>query len=230
LSYEKEVLGFYLSDHPLKGYDTLSELWTTCKVIDLPKQMPPPGSPEAEALKAAKKDWKNRDAGKKRVVVAGLITDLRELITKKGTRMAFAKIEDLTGAVELVIFPDSFARFEVQLRDERPVLIGGGLEVEEGVAKIMVDSVSPMEEILKKTKRMVLRLDRIQLDDYSRLHSLMKDYPGPTTVSLEIDVPDVNRRVMMDMGSGTSGISLNNEFFEGVHSLFGRTDFIELRS
>lgn len=229
LAYEKEVLGFYLSDHPLKGFDTLSEIWTTCKVVDLPKQMPPPGSPEAEAMKAAKKDWKNRDAGKKRVLVAGLITDLRELITKKGTRMAFGKIEDLTGAVELVIFPDAFAKNELQLRDERPVLIGGGLEVEEGVAKIMVDSVAPMEDILKKTKKMVFRLDRIPYEDYHRLQALMKEHPGPTAVSIEIDMPDVNRRVMMDIVEG-SGVSVNNEFFEGVHSLFGRTDFIELRS
>ncbi|MEK2645572.1 DNA polymerase III subunit alpha [Bdellovibrio sp. BCCA] len=229
LSYEKEVLGFYLSDHPLKGFDTLSELWTSCKVADLPAQMPAPGSPEAEAMKAAKKDWKNRDAGKKRVVVAGLITELRELITKKGTRMAFGKVEDLTGSCELVIFPDSFARFEMQLRDERPVLIGGSLEVEEGNAKIMVDTVSPMEDILKKTKRMVLRLDKIDPNDYPRLQSLMKDYPGTTTVSLEIEVPEVNRKVLMEM-TDAPGISVNNDFFEGVHSLFGRTDFIELRS
>ncbi|WP_373997525.1 DNA polymerase III subunit alpha [Bdellovibrio bacteriovorus] len=229
LAYEKEVLGFYLSDHPLKGFDTLSEIWTTCKVAELPAQMPAPGSPEAEALKAAKKDWKNRDAGKKKIVVAGLITELRELITKKGTRMAFGKIEDLTGACELVIFPDSYARFEAQLRDERPVLIGGALEVEEGVAKIMVDSVSPMEDILKKTKRMVLRLDKIDPIDYPRLHSLMKDYPGTTSVSFEIEIPEVSRRVLMDAGEAT-GVAVNNEFFEGVHSVFGRTDFIELRS
>ncbi len=229
LAYEKEVLGFYLSDHPLKGFDTLSELWTTCKVIDLPSQMPPPGSPEAEALKAAKKDWKNRDAGKKRVIVAGLITDLRELITKKGTRMAFGKVEDLSGACELVIFPDAFAKFEEQLRDERPMLIGGGLEVEEGSAKIMVDNVAPLEDILRKTKRMVLKLDKIMPEDYPRLQNLMQSYPGPTAVSLEIDVPEVARRVMMDIGT-TTGINVNNEFFEGVHLLFGRTDFIELRS
>ncbi|HWU43091.1 MAG TPA: DNA polymerase III subunit alpha, partial [Bdellovibrio sp.] len=229
LAYEKEVLGFYLSDHPLKGFDTLSEIWTTCKIIDLPKQMPAPGSPEAEALKAAKKDWKNRDAGKKRVIVAGLITELRELITKKGTRMAFGKLEDLTGAMELVIFPDAYAKNEAVLKEERPVLIGGGLEVEEGVAKIMVDSVSPMEDILRKTKRMVLRLDRIPPQDYSRLQSLMKEHPGSTSVGFEIDVPEMNRRVMMEM-SEAAGISVNNDFFEGVHALFGRTDFIELRS
>ncbi|WP_413587568.1 DNA polymerase III subunit alpha [Bdellovibrio sp. HCB274] len=228
LAYEKEVLGFYLSDHPLKGFDTLSEIFTTCKVIDLPAQMPAQGSPEWEAMQAAKKDWKNRDAAKKRVIVAGLITELRELITKKGTRMAFGKIEDLTGAVELVIFPDAFAKNGEMLKDERPMLIGGGLEVEEGVAKIMVDSVSPLEDILKKTKRMVFRLDRIPYEDYGRLNSLMKENPGPTAVSLEIDIPDVRRRVMMEVGD-ISGVNVSNEFFEGVHSLFGRTDFIELR-
>jgi DNA polymerase-3 subunit alpha len=57
----------------------------------------------------------------------------------------------------------------------------------------------------------------------------MKDYPGPTAVTIEIDVPEVDRRVMMDLG-GTQGVNVNNEFFEGVHLLFGRTDFIELRS
>lgn len=229
LAYEKEVLGFYLSDHPLKGFDTLSELWATCKVTELPAQMPAPGTPEAEALKNAKKDWKNRDAGKKRVVVAGLISELRELITKKGTRMAFGKIEDLTGSCELVIFPDSYARFEVQLRDERPVLIGGALEVEDGMAKIMVDTVSPLEDILKKTKRMVFHLEKINPDDYPRLKDLMTENPGFTSISFEIDIPEVNRKVMMEIAD-FDGVNVTNEFFENIHSLFGRTDFIELRS
>ncbi|MNK08030.1 DNA polymerase III subunit alpha [compost metagenome] len=230
LAYEKEVLGFYLSDHPLKGFDSLSEIWTTCKVTELPAQMPPPGSDEAEALKAEKKkDWRNRDAGRKRVVVSGLITELRELITKKGTRMAFGKIEDLTGSCELVIFPDAYAKHEVGLRDERPVLIGGTLEVEEGVAKIMVDNVSPLEDILRKTKRMVFRLDELAPEDYIRLNSLMKEYPGTTSVSIEIEVREVNRKVFMELSEG-QGVNVSNDFFEGVHLLFGRTDFIELRS
>lgn len=229
LSYEKEVLGFYLSDHPLKGFDTLSELWTTCKIIDLPAQMPAEGTPEAEALKAAKKDWKNRDAAKKRVIVSGLITEMRELITKKGTRMAFAKVEDLTGACELVVFPDSFARFEMQLREERPVLVAGGLEVEEGVAKIMVDNVAPLEEMLGKTKLMVFKLDKIDPDRYSSLQSVLNEHPGKTKVSLEIDMPELERRVLLDTPN-LDGVLVDNNFFESIHSLFGRTDFIELRS
>jgi DNA polymerase-3 subunit alpha len=229
LASEKEVLGFYLSDHPLKGFDTLSELWTTCKITSLPTQLPPAGSPESEALKAAKKDWKNRDAGKKRVIVSGLVTELRELVTKKGTRMAFAKLEDLTGNCELVIFPDSYSRFEIQLRDERPVLVGGALEVEEGVAKIMVDNVAPLEDILKKTKQMVFQLEKNKPEDYPRLQSLIKVHPGATSISIEIDVSDLNRRVQIEMAE-SYGVSVNNDFFEDIHSIFGRTDFIELRS
>ncbi|MNT35535.1 DNA polymerase III subunit alpha [compost metagenome] len=163
------------------------------------------------------------------MIVAGLVSELRELITKKGTRMAFGKVEDLTGSCELVIFPDSFARFEQQLKDERPALIGGTLEVEEGNAKIMVDNISPLEDILKKTKRMILKLDQIQPTEYERLGSLMREYPGTTAVGIEIELEDVNRRVLMEMGD-SQGVNVNNDFFEGIHSLFGRTDFIELRA
>lgn len=232
LAYEKEVLGFYLSDHPLKGFDTLSEIWTTCKISDLPAQMPVPGTPEYEAMEAAKKDWKTRDSAKKRVVVAGLIVELRELITKKGTRMAFGKLEDLTGSCELVIFPKVYERMEAQLRDERPVLIAGALEGEEGAAKIIVDSVSPMEEILKKAKRLIFHLDQIAPEDYPRLESIMREYPGSTAVEFEIKVPEFHKKILLSLpeDSQIKTVSVVNEFFEGIHASFGRTDFIELRS
>jgi len=227
LSYEKEVLGFYLSDHPLKGFENLAEIWTSCKVVDLPN-FAKQETPAAPVAKTKENRW-GRDANKKRVIVAGLISDLRELITKKGTRMAFAKVEDLSGSCELVIFPDAFARNEIACRDEKPVLIAGALEVEEGAAKIMVDTVSPMEEILKKTKRMVLHLDRLPTEDYVRLQSVLKDFPGATNVSLEISLKEVNRKVQLEMADEIA-VSISNDFFENIHSLFGRTDFIELRT
>lgn len=229
LAYEKEVLGFYLSDHPLKGFENLAEIFTTCKVADLPAYAKQEAAqPQAPVAKTKENRW-GRDANKKRVIVAGLISDLRELITKKGTRMAFAKIEDLSGSCELVIFPDAFARNEIMCRDEKPVLVAGSLEAEEGSAKIMVDTVSPMEDILKKTKRMVLHLERLPEKDYGRLESVLRGHPGATSVSLEIDLKEVNRKVELETEEKIS-VSISNEFFENIHSLFGRTDFIELRT
>ncbi|HEY8272119.1 MAG TPA: DNA polymerase III subunit alpha [Pseudobdellovibrionaceae bacterium] len=229
LSYEKEVLGFYLSDHPLKGYENLAEIWITCKVAELPQFAKQEAAQVQTAVQKTKENRWGRDANKKKVVVAGLISDLRELITKKGTRMAFAKIEDLSGSCELVIFPDAFARNEMMCRDEKPVLITGSLEADEGSAKIMVDSVSPMEDILKKTKHMVLHLERIPANDYERLQGLLKDHPGSTHVSFEIDLKEVNRRVQLEVEE-TIAVSISNEFFESIHSVFGKTDFIELRT
>lgn len=180
-------------------------------------------------MKAAKKDWKNRDAGKKRIVVAGLVTELRELITKKGTRMAFAKIEDLTGACELIIFPDSYAKFEQQLKDERPVLVGGSLEVEEGVAKVFLDNLTLLEDMLKKTKSMVLRLDKIEPEYYPIVKELMTQHPGAAQVVFECDIDELGRRVILDTPERYT-VSVTNDFFEGLHALVGHTDFVELRS
>lgn len=233
LAYEKEVLGFYLSDHPLKGFENLAEVWVTCRVTDLPR-IAEEHKLKLEETKSdksqEKKKWdpKNRDAGKKRVVVAGLLTESRELITKKGTRMAFGKVEDLSGSCELVIFPDTFSRVETLLKDERPMLIAGLLEGEDGVAKIMVDSITPLEEVLRKTKRMVLHLDRISVDNFAKLEVVLRENPGPTKIEIAMRIAELGRDISMEP-ENISGVSISNEFLEMIHSQFGKTDFIEMR-
>jgi DNA polymerase-3 subunit alpha len=234
LAFEKEVLGFYLSDHPLKGFENLSKVWVTCSVIELPRV----GEEFAKALAASEsssgkpevKRWdpKNRDAGKKRIVVAGLITEMRELITKKGTRMAFAKVEDLSGACELVIFPDTFSKIGILLKDERPQLIGGILEVNEGVAKIIVDSVSPLEDVLKKTKSLTLHLERLQESEYAKVYQLLAENPGQTKVAVTMKLEELGRTVLIEPETLT-GVAISNELFENLHSQLGRTDFIEMK-
>ncbi len=229
LSFEKDVLGFYLSDHPLKGFETLASVWVTGSVSDLPRIGKEHNDKQVKDEAPRKYDPRNRDAGKKRVIVAGLITEMRELITKKGTRMAFAKIEDLTGACELVIFPDTFAKTETLLKDERPMLIAGLLEVsEEGVAKIIVDNLSPLEDVLKKTKRMTLHLDRISQDQYPVLYSVLSEFPGPTHVDFKFTLPDLKQEVMME-SEGLNGVMISNELLENIHSHFGTTNFIEVK-
>lgn len=235
LTYEKEVLGFFLSDHPLKGFENLAQSWVSAKIADLGTLLPKPveaseNNESNSKQNAPKPKWdpNNRNANKKKVLVAGLITEMRELITKKGTRMAFAKIEDLSGSCELVIFPDAFAKNELLCKDERPVLISGFLEGAEGVPKVILESVTPLEDALKKTKKMILKLHQLPVEDFERLYTVIKDYPGPTQLTMEIEIEDLNRKILMDSGQ-PQGIAISNELFENIHSLFGKTDFIELR-
>ncbi len=229
LAFEKDVLGFYLSDHPLKGFETLASVWVTGAVADLPRIGKEHSERQVKEEAPKRYDPRNRDAGKKRVIVAGLITEMRELITKKGTRMAFAKIEDLTAACELVIFPDVYAKMESLLKDERPMLVAGLLEVsDEGVAKLIVDSLSPLEDVLKKTKKMTFRLDQVPSDQYQILYSVLSEFPGPTQVDFKLVLHELRQEVVME-AEGLSGVMISNELLENIHSHFGTTQFIEVK-
>jgi DNA polymerase III subunit alpha len=208
LSYEKEVIGFYLSDHPMKGFENLAKVWASNSIEDLSHIATVP-----------------HDRNKKRVVLTGLIIESKEMITKKGTRMAFAKVEDLSGSAELVIFPDVFSKCGHYLKDDRPLLIGGGLEVNEGAVKIIVDNMAPFDDILKKTKRITFRLDRLDDDQYETLQSLMSEFKGPTEVKLVFNLDD---RLVEIQPEASPMVEISDLFFEEARQQLGRTDFIEI--
>ena len=192
LSFEKEVLGFYLSDHPLRGFENFAKIWTSATVIDLPTLISL--EEQQKIAELGKPKW-GKQRNKKRVVVAGLITEYKELITKKGTRMAFAKVEDLTGTAELIVFPDVYSKYQELLKEEKPLLIGGTLEVENGNAKIMADTFALFDDVLKKTKKISVRLDKIEAEDYIKLDSLLCKYFDVLPVHIKHQ-PDVSRALV----------------------------------
>ncbi len=223
LAYEKEVLGFYLSDHPLKGFEKLSQVWSTCEIAQLPAHLPDPALQKPQTPQIVNGRYQKEQ--KKRVIVSGLIIESKEMITKKGTRMAFAKLEDLSGTAELVIFPDTFAKCGHYLKEERPVLVGGGLEVSEGNSKIIVDNIAPFDEIMRKTKKVSMRLDKLAEDDFEKLNLLMDQFKGDTNVRLVFDVDGQGIELESEL---PKKIQISDAFFEEVHQIFGRTDFIEV--
>jgi DNA polymerase III subunit alpha len=211
LAAEKEVLGFYLSDHPLKGYDSLLKVWSTGSIEEILQSITP--SPNKE---------------KRRVVIAGLISELREVITKKGTRMAFGKIEDLTGQMEVIFFPDTFAVYEALIKSEKPLLLGGNLESENGAGKVIVDTASTIEGVFSKTKKVILHLDRLNPENYDELYSILMEYEGNVPVELQVFVADLNRRVVLQ-NSQLKGLQIDSELFEKIQSQIGQTNFFEIQ-
>ncbi len=224
LAFEKEVLGFYLSDHPLRGFENFSKVWASATVADLPEYFKKHAS---DAEKAGEKPKWGEQRNKTRVILAGLITEHKELVTKKGTRMAFGRVEDLTGNCELVIFPDTFAKYGHLLSEEKPLLVGGGLEVSEGNPKIIVDSFALFDEVLRKTKKISMRLDKIDMDDFEKLDDLLGAHKGSTDVRLVMKVDGLEMEIFPDE---PKQVQISDDFFEGIHQLFGRTDFIEVQT
>ncbi len=205
LAYEKEVMGFFLSDHPLQGWEGIFAVWTQLNV---------------NALREVKH--------KSSVKVAGIIISSKELITKKGTRMAFASLEDLSGQVELVIFPEPFKKAEILLKSEHPVLVSGTVENDEGQLKILVDEIMAVEDMLAKTREVTVRVCPAMRDQLSQLYALCRRYQGPAQLRLEIELPELKRVVTLQPREEL-GVRPVAEFFEDVQTLFGRMDCLQVQ-
>lgn len=204
LAYEKEVLGFYLSDHPLNGIRDLVRVWISNDVQGLLKVEP-----------------------KSHVHIVGMVSTLRKIITKKGTHMAFGQFEDLTGVVELVVFPDVFSKCEGDLKSEGAVLVSGVLEREGEVCKILVDKVETLDKALRRAKKMSIHIESEMLPDHMQaLKEVLMKYPGSTGLSLRASLQ--NCHVKMDAGE-PEGIKVSGRLVEDLHKVLGSTKSIQLQ-
>lgn len=129
LSWEKELIGTYVSAHPLSA--TLAALEST--------------------VTHTAKDFDEAASGKQ-VVVAGVIQSVRPHTSKNGKRMAFAILEDVTGTIELIVFPKSFERGESLLVPDKIVIVFGKAEYRDGRgAQILVDRLADTIDIARST-------------------------------------------------------------------------------
>jgi len=205
LSLEKEVLGFFLSDHPLKGLETLIKPWTSLTVEKLKNVEP-----------------------KSEVTIVGLISSVREIITKKGTRMAFGRLEDLTGSLELVIFPEPFKTAAPLLNEEGALLVQGTLEREGESMKILVDEIRRLEDSMKRAKRLVLKLDPQKQEYLEKLKEHFQKHVGAVPLSLSLKIPELSREVLLDVAD-PQGVNPSTDFFEGVRNILGDGDVTEVK-
>jgi DNA polymerase-3 subunit alpha len=170
LAFEKETLGYYVSGHPLDGYG-------------------------AELARFAKRSLADLISEGKSVEckVAGIVTDSRTRRTRKGDLMAMFSLEDLTGAVETVVFPSSYAKFEPFLTTDTPVLVSGRLEVEgENSSKVIASDIQPLTGITERNARTICI--RAAVPDLSpasatELQRLLDSNPGDTGVDVELYHP-----------------------------------------
>jgi DNA polymerase-3 subunit alpha len=137
LRYEKELLGVYVSGHPLDKFgDILAELVSMpiAEIHQLPQMV------------KQEFDFKNRDANKndpskRNMTIAGMISEMKVIMTKKGDKMAFVTIEDLSGKIECIFFPRAYMEcFEV-LESDEPLVLSGYVRLSDDRRSYYVNSV-----------------------------------------------------------------------------------------
>ncbi|HET6946179.1 MAG TPA: DNA polymerase III subunit alpha, partial [bacterium] len=123
LQMEKEMLGMYISDHPLRQVHAALAARVNVALHQLPELQ-----------------------DKATVVVGGIITGVKRATTKSGSAMAFVTLEDLTGGAEVIIFPKMYEQVHFLLKRDSVVVVRGKVDVAEQQAKILADRVLPLNE------------------------------------------------------------------------------------
>lgn len=131
LSMEKEIISMYVSGHPLSEYDDKLRKIAHNKISNL-----------ISVCKA-----ENRDFSENKVTLIAVISEVKLKITKNNTTMAFLKVEDLTGSIDVIVFPKAFATSAAYIKQESAVVIVGTVKSEsEGEIKIVCDYIKNIED------------------------------------------------------------------------------------
>ncbi len=172
LAYEKEILGFFITGHPLEKYrDKLEDL----RALSTPELM--------AMTKSTGKD--------ESITTAGIITNIRVVKSKKGDFYAQGALEDMEGSVEMIVFPEAYRKLQEKVKLEVPVLIRAGLRVEEGSnPKITVNDITPLEEAkvpLPRALRIRIPLEASTDSTVDALHTLFVERKGQAKVLFDVE-------------------------------------------
>jgi DNA polymerase-3 subunit alpha len=166
LAAEYATVGFYVSGHPLAKYaGRLKELSVT-------------------ELSAVETRRNGED-----VIVAGIVVNLRAMRSKKGDRWAIVNLQDMTGVVDLLVFPEAFARLEEKLKAGTPLLIKGRINVEEVGTRVSVTDARFLEDAVEPAPslmRIRLAMEAIDEDFLDRMDELFESKPGPCRVAFDL--------------------------------------------
>ncbi|MBI4368350.1 MAG: DNA polymerase III subunit alpha [Candidatus Omnitrophica bacterium] len=162
LGYERELLGFYVSAHPLTKYDKILRTYATVTSTNL----------------ADLRDQEDLTMG-------GIINTIRGITTKRGDRMAFVGLEDLDGRCEVIIFPELFKSSAQVLHKDAVVFIRGKANVREDTPKVIAEELIPIEDVEKRLTRVIsidLLTAGLDLGTLKRLKDILSQHPGQTPV------------------------------------------------
>ena len=182
LNMEKEVLGMYLSGHPLSEYKSELDRKTSINMKKI------------NELKEDEKTYmKLHD---REVIMGGMVIAKRIMTTKRNEIMAFITLEDLYGTIEVVVFPQTLKKFNILLNDDSIILIKGAISIDDDEAKLIARDIKDINEEYRfnsekisfdtrsnsnkpKNKQMNVRIDTVGDEELlMKVFTITRKYPG----------------------------------------------------
>jgi len=166
ITFEKETIGFYISRHPLSRYQEEIKKYTDLDISTLPKLQ-----------------------NGAEVKICGLVSALKEIVTKKGDRMGFLTLEDMKGFVEVILFPEVFKAALPHLRGGDPLLIKGTLDISEENIKLKAMEVHSLPELPSspmKSLHLKIPLSDLTSSQLAHLKEIIESNRGSSKVLLHL--------------------------------------------
>ncbi len=171
LAHEKEMLGLYISDHPLLGFESQIRRKADCSVADLAEK------PDGAIVK-----------------VGGVITNLQRKWTRKGDLMAVFELEDLEGSVEVMVFPRTMQEHGPKLADDTIVMVRGRTENGDDLPKLFAQDIEIVEDLSDNAPvRVLLAPEHQNQGRIADLKSILAAHPGDSPVELHLSEKQVLR-------------------------------------
>lgn len=201
LAYERELLGFYVTSHPLSKYAKHLQIYATAATDSLA-------------------DFKDQNE----VTIGGIVDSFREIFTKKGDRMAFLNLQDLCGSCEVIVFPDLYTVCQNLIQKDNTLFIRGKIDSRDDNPKIIAEEIVPLSEVQKRFTRMVsidLQTAGLQVELLREIKKILIRHKGSTPVYLRFRDPQ-GKTVVMNPGEELR-VETTDELFSDLQSLVGES-------
>ena len=206
LAHEREMLGLYVSDHPLLGIELLLS-----SIADKP----------ISAISGEESSGSHND---EIVTIAGLITGIQRKVTRQGAAWAIITLEDLTGAIDVMAFSNTYNQFATMMSEDVIVLTKGRVDRREEVPKfvLMEMSLPDLHQERKGPLVITLPLARCTPPVVERMKEVLRSHPGTTDVHLRLESATENTLLTIDEGlkvSATASLSADLKALLGPNCL-----------
>jgi DNA polymerase-3 subunit alpha len=201
LAAEKEVIGFYITGHPLTRYERQLRLYALANTQTL---------------------GEFRDGDK--VSLGGMVFKTRLQTTRKGDRMAFVTLEDVQGQVDVIVFPEVYKEFGAALEmADQPVLVRGVVDWGDESPKIIADRLVPLAAAAERLSPQVhINLHTLGLtrDTLGQLKGILRASPGGSPVYLHLLFPDEREVVLLS--EERLQVAPSETLVQDIEGLFGQ--------
>ncbi len=207
LSMEKEMIGVYISGHPLSSHTNELKRISTINTSELIEHME-----NADEASTSSEIFDGRI-----VKIGGIIVNKKNKITKNNNMMAFATLEDLYGTVELIIFPKTFDKYSKYIVEDSIVVVNGRLSInEEEEPKIICEKINPLTAIKKDKLYLKISTDKPMtlLDD---VKSILRKHSGSVPVYVYIEK---NKQTIM--AERDYWVNINDNLIMDLQSIIGK--------